>query len=190
MGIRLITGDAPTRRVRPRKTQSPAEPRSPPRPSSAIANRCRLIRPGVARDRTGVLPDHRQLARLRGLAAEEDTFWAIRAAKQLNSRASWRRTPLKSAVVKTWLASGAVVKTSASKLLIFFDPQTEKWPQSFANLATFAAVSLRRRSQGQTYPAPLGALKQPTDSGNTCSGNHRIAFGTKIVKAIVAKNTT
>ena len=44
-----------------------------------------------------------------------------------------------------------------------------------------------RPRYGQIYPAPPGALKQPTDSGNTCLGNHNTTSGTKIVNAIAAK---
>lgn len=40
---------------------------------------------------------------------------------------------------------------------------------------------------GQIYLKPSGALKQPTDSGNSVLGSHSVARGKKIAKAIVAK---
>ena len=40
---------------------------------------------------------------------------------------------------------------------------------------------------GQIYPVPDGDLKQPTDSGNACFGNHNTISGKKIVKAMAAK---
>jgi hypothetical protein len=43
---------------------------------------------------------------------------------------------------------------------------------------------------GQIYPAPLGFLKQPTDSGKRCFGSHSTTSGRKIDAAIVAKKTT
>ena len=44
------------------------------------------------------------------------------------------------------------------------------------------------RRYGQMYPVPPGALKQPTDSGNSALGKYRIALGAKIV-ADVGKRT-
>ena len=43
---------------------------------------------------------------------------------------------------------------------------------------------------GQIYPAPLGFLKQPTDSGSTCLGIHSTTSGKKMQNAMTAKNTT
>ena len=43
---------------------------------------------------------------------------------------------------------------------------------------------------GQMYLPPSGALKQPTDSGNSVFGSHSTTSGKKIAKAIVAKKIT
>jgi hypothetical protein len=43
---------------------------------------------------------------------------------------------------------------------------------------------------GQMYLAPSGALKQPTDSGNSVFGSQSTACGKKIAKAIVKKKIT
>ena len=43
---------------------------------------------------------------------------------------------------------------------------------------------------GQMYPAPVGLLKQPTDSGITCFGSHSTTFGKKIVNVMVNRKTT
>ena len=43
---------------------------------------------------------------------------------------------------------------------------------------------------GQMYPPPSGALKQPTDSGNSVFGSQSTACGKKIAKAIVKKKIT
>ena len=60
--------------------------------------------------------------------------------------------------------------------------------------ATASWSTTRRRcidstngAQGQMYFPPSGALKQPTDSGNSVFGNQSTACGKKIAKAIVAK---
>jgi hypothetical protein len=39
------------------------------------------------------------------------------------------------------------------------------------------------------YPAPLGFLKQPTDSGKRCLGSHSTISEKKMHAAIVAKKT-
>ena len=46
------------------------------------------------------------------------------------------------------------------------------------------------RAHGQMYLPPSGALKQPTDSGNSVFGSHSTTFGKKIANAIVAKKIT
>jgi hypothetical protein len=56
--------------------------------------------------------------------------------------------------------------------------------------AEFDAAPLAARPHGQMYPVPPGALKQPTDSGSTCLGSHRIALGKKMVNAMVPKKMT
>ena len=48
----------------------------------------------------------------------------------------------------------------------------------------------RHCGHGQIYLPPSGALKQPTDSGNSVFGSQSTAFGKKIAKAIVAKKIT
>lgn len=60
--------------------------------------------------------------------------------------------------------------------------------QPRSNMVPIRAGDVRRAYYGQIYPAPLGFLKQPTDSGIKCLGSQSTTAGKKIQNAMAAKN--